>query len=134
MARAHGATTETGGALFGHESRSGTRVTITEATDPRDHALHAPTRFTWDLAHAHRRALGIYENTGAEWAGEWHTHPSGDLEPSALDVLTYRRHLDDATLGFRVFVVLIVDPRSDCRDAAVWLFTKRRRVEKRTQL
>ena len=134
IASAHGAATETGGALFGNESRSGTRVTITEATDPGDQAFHAPTRFTRDLAHTHGRALEIYENTGAEWVGEWHTHPTGDLEPSALDVSTYRRHLGDPTLGFRVFVALIVDPRSDGRDAVVWLFTNRRLVGRRIRL
>ena len=134
IASAHGAATETGGALFGYESRSGTRVTVTEATDPGDHAFHAPTQFTRDIDHTHRRALEIFESTGAEWVGEWHTHPTGDLRPSTLDVSTYRRHLHDPDLGFRVFVALIVDPHSDCRDAMVWLFSRKRLVGKRTRL
>lgn len=128
----HGASTETGGALFGIEARRD--LNIVDATPPGPQALHEPTRFLRDLDYTHQRALEIYGRTGAEWVGEWHTHPTHDLAPSPLDLATYYTHLQDPSLDFVRFIAIIIDPANGARRAALWTFTPESAVGRRLRL
>lgn len=99
---------ETGGILLGHD-RDG-ELLVTEAGGPGPAAVRTPNRFLRDLAHARALADGAYGRDGSVWIGEWHTHPTGPSEPSAVDLRTYFSHLSDETLGFKRFLSLITLP------------------------
>lgn len=97
---------ETGGILLGHDSNGVIRVTVAGAPGPK--ALHSARRFLRDLDFARELANEAYERDGSVWIGEWHTHPSGPRNPSAFDLRTYTRHLNDPSLGFGRFLSIIV--------------------------
>lgn len=99
---------ETGGILFGHDF--GHQILITAAGDPGPNAIHAPTRFKRDLAHATRLADAAYERDSSIWVGDWHTHPQGPARPSRYDLRTYRHFLQDPELEFDRFLAVIVSP------------------------
>lgn len=120
----HPPVTETGGALFGIEPSRGAGILIVAASGPGPLATHEPARFERDLDFTHQTALKIFESDGAQWVGEWHTHPSGDLTPSALDLSTYQAHLRDASLGFSQFISIIVDPVPASISAVIWTVTE----------
>jgi integrative and conjugative element protein (TIGR02256 family) len=99
-------TLETGGALFGFESAG--VIAVSAAVGPGANAIHEPRFFLRDLDHTRVAAAQIFESTGAQWIGEWHTHPNGQLEPSETDLTTYVRHLLDPELGLSAFVSIVV--------------------------
>lgn len=125
---------ETGGALFGFDPGRGQVLTVTDAIGPGPGATHAPRRFERDLDYTHQQALDIYERTGAEWVGEWHTHPDGGVMPSGLDMATYLQHLDDPALAFDRFAAVIVVPRGPLLRAVAWEITAERAVGRRLRL
>jgi integrative and conjugative element protein (TIGR02256 family) len=114
---------ETGGILLGVDDAEA--VTIHRAGGPGPHAKRAPARFDRDTKHAQQLASAAWIEYRWQWIGEWHTHPSGELKPSALDMSSYARHLHDPDLNFRCFVSLIVRTQSADRIAvAAWLITQ----------
>lgn len=125
---------ETGGALFGFDDGPTGDLLVTEATGPGPAAVHEPTRFERDLDYTHRQALEIYERTRAEWVGEWHTHPSGGLEPSPVDLATYLAHLSDPDLRFDRFAAIIAVPSERTVRAAAWEITSKRARGRRLRL
>lgn len=110
---------ETGGALFGRGSSD--LVVVNHAVGPGPKALREPHRFARDLDYTFTAALDLYRTDGSEWVGEWHTHPSGVLTPSSIDLATYRAHLSDDELAFEFFVSVIVGPGRGWRDACLWV-------------
>lgn len=101
---------ETGGILLGHDQEDD--LLVTDAGGPGPAAVRTPNRFKRDLANAQALADDAYDRDGSVWIGEWHTHPKGPSEPSAVDLRTYFSHLADNTLGFDRFLSLIVQPCS----------------------
>lgn len=99
---------ETGGVLLGHDT--GGRLVVTVAGGPGTGADRRVDGFVRDLAHAQRLGDDAYDRDSSVWIGEWHTHPKGPRELSAIDMATYRRLLDDDELGFERVVSLIVTP------------------------
>lgn len=105
---------ETGGILLGHERF--TRLDITIAGDPGPNAIHSPTFFQRDREHAQGLADLAYDEKGAAWLGEWHTHPIGPLIPSPRDLLTYRQLIANSELALEVLVALIGVPTEPERE------------------
>lgn len=120
---AHSELTETGGALFGIETSRRKGLRVIAASRPGPNAIHQPARFERDLDYTHQIALEMFTQSGAQWVGEWHSHPTGDLTPSALDLSTYHTHLRDASLGFDQFISIIVDPTPQSNRATIWTIT-----------
>lgn len=117
---------ETGGILLGHDL--GHQILITAAGDPGPGAIHTPTRFRRDLAHAGKLADAAYEHDRSVWVGDWHTHPRGPTRPSRYDLRTYRSFLDDPELDFDRFLTLIVKPQPpDPPSLMAWLASLRHR-------
>lgn len=111
---------ETGGILLGHDL--GHQVLITAAGDPGPGAIHTPTRFRRDLAHAGKLADAAYERDHSVWVGDWHTHPRGPTRPSRYDLRTYRSFLHDPELNFDRFLALIVTLQApDLPSLMAWL-------------
>jgi integrative and conjugative element protein (TIGR02256 family) len=102
---------ETGGILLGHDS--GAELYVTVAGDAGPGARREKHRFLRDLDHARALADAAYDDHSGVWIGEWHTHPTGQPVPSAVDLTTYKGHLADRTLGFERFLSLIVLPCPD---------------------
>lgn len=111
---------ETGGILLGTDDFEG--ITIRHAGGPGPEALREPRRFLRDLAHAQHLAELYWREDQSQWIGEWHTHPSGDLNPSRYDLESYGRHLHDRELGFSRFIAMIVglSPRG-LATSVVWV-------------
>lgn len=116
---------ETGGILLGTDT-TGT-VVIYDAGGPGPNAKRAPNAFHRDLNHAQTLAETAWKAHRWQWLGEWHTHLSGQLAPSDLDLTSYMRHLHDAELKFGRFVAVIVglSPGNDVL-AATWLVDRQR--------
>jgi integrative and conjugative element protein (TIGR02256 family) len=109
---------ETGGILLG--TRAVTDFDVVLAGDAGQHAVRAPRYFLRDLDHARELAASAWTTHGAQWVGEWHTHPMTALEPSRFDISTYRKHLADTTLNFDVFIALLVRPASTGLKYVAW--------------
>ncbi|MBF4582343.1 Mov34/MPN/PAD-1 family protein [Curtobacterium sp. VKM Ac-2865] len=110
---------ETGGILLGHDT--GTEILITFAGDPGPKAFQAPNRFLRDGEHASALAASAWDHDRSLWIGEWHTHPRSALEPSAVDLRTYRKHTNDPDLSFERFVSIIVRPRNAGSSLVGWV-------------
>lgn len=112
---------ETGGILLGHQHDD--YIQITAAGDPGPNAEREPTRFLRDLGHAQRLADSAWETDCSQWIGEWHTHPHSEPTPSAIDLGSYARHLDDPDLALTHFVSVIIGRVADGTAVAAWVIT-----------
>lgn len=97
---------ETGGILLGTDD--GQVIVIRHAGGPGPKARRESHRFLRDLAHAQQLADRAWKEDQSQWIGDWHTHPSGDLNPSNYDLEAYARHLRDPELSFKRFLTVIV--------------------------
>ena len=114
---------ETGGILLGHDVTV-SRLEVIAAGEAGPHAERRRDFFRRDLNAAARFAADMWASRRMVWVGEWHTHLNGWHAPSHLDLETYRRFLADPSLGFDVFVALIVVATDgDWRDVQIvpWL-------------
>jgi len=113
---------ETGGILLGPDTST---ILISRAGDPGPRAHRTEHSFLRDLAHAQSLASAAWDEDGHQWIGEWHTHPTGDLRPSALDLHSYLQHLHDPELHLDRFVAIIVGLTPDAGiTAAAWLIER----------
>lgn len=119
-----GSRLETGGALFGFDD--GHRLLITAACGPGPDAQREGNYFLRDLAYTQHFASEIFRVAGAQWIGEWHTHPFGPAIPSQRDILTYAAHLLDDDLNFNTFASIIVSPVTPEADVLLhfWLLMR----------
>lgn len=87
----NGLPNETGGLLVGYRSDNG-EVVIQELIGPGPKARHSPVRFLPDHVWQCERLDAIYHESGGRfvYVGDWHTHPRGVPEMSALDRRTLR--------------------------------------------
>jgi len=99
---------------------------ISRAGGPGPRAHRGKHAFLRDLAYARQLADAAWREEGTQWVGEWHTHPSGDLIPSELDLRSYLRHLHDAELRLDRFVAVIVGLTPEAGvTAATWLIERK---------
>lgn len=87
----NGLPNETGGLLVGYRADNGEAV-IQELVGPGPKARHSPVRFVPDHAWQCERLDEIYHESDNRfvYVGDWHTHPLGVPEMSALDRRTLR--------------------------------------------
>ena len=78
---------ETGGILLGTLSP----LHVVVAGDAGPGAVRTPTFFLRDLEYTQKLASVEAAVSGAQWIGEWHTHPTGPPYPSHTDLTTYAR-------------------------------------------
>ncbi len=90
---------ETGGILLGDDATDG--IVIRHAGGPGPKATRGERTFMRDLDHARRLADSAWSEDRSQWIGEWHTHPTGGLSPSEVDLHSYMRHLHDPRTGVR---------------------------------
>jgi len=95
----HGLPNETGGLLVGYRADNG-EVVIQELVGPGPNARHSPARFVPDHVWQCERLDAIYQSNGRfVYVGDWHTHPRGVPEMSALDRRTLRNIARHAGIG-----------------------------------
>jgi integrative and conjugative element protein (TIGR02256 family) len=77
---------ETGGVLVGYRVKQA--VVITDAAGAGAHAKHGQLTYSPDDVHDAAIIRQFYERSGRvlTYLGDWHTHPGGSIELSALDV------------------------------------------------
>jgi integrative and conjugative element protein (TIGR02256 family) len=115
---------ETGGILLGDDGTDG--IGIRHAGGPGPNATRGERTFLRDLDHARRLADSAWLDR-SQWIGEWHTHPTGGLSPSEVDLHSYMRHLHDPELGFDRFVAIIAGFDASARVVvATWLVERDR--------
>lgn len=116
---------ETGGILLGADVAD--EIDIRHAGDPGPNASRSERTFLRDLDHARCLADSAWLEDRSQWIGEWHTHPTGGLSPSAVDLRSYMRHLQDPELGFERFVAIIAGFDSSAQVVvATWLIEQDR--------
>lgn len=99
---------ETGGILLGHIDP----VRVTVAGGPGPGAVRTDSFFLRDLQYSQALAAREAAVSGAQWVGEWHTHPTGPPHPSPTDLSTYQRIQQNPDTGLSGGVLsLIVVPR-----------------------
>lgn len=123
-ALARAGTWESGGQLFG-EQLAPSRFRVTDLTVQR--RLGAFATFIVDLVEAGQAAVEFFRRTGHAYSrhnyiGEWHSHPSFDVAPSAKDSRTMRELVaaDDFRGSFAVLMIARLDG-PELRTGA-WLF------------
>ena len=104
---------EIGGQLYG-EQLEPSNFRITELTIQSRPGTFA--RFVVDLVESAKGALGFFDRHGHAYArfnyiGEWHSHPSFEVTPSATDARTMRSVVEDPAFRgqFAVLVILRLD-------------------------
>lgn len=112
---------ETGGALLGPPD--GSRVL--HAVKPGPLAVHGHRLFQRDLDYTQQEAERLYQSDGSQWIGEWHTHVDVPATPSAVDLATYVKHLNDSALGFERFVALVISTSGPQAILAAWILERR---------
>lgn len=116
---------ETGGILLGDDATDG--IVVRHAGGPGPNAARGELTFMRDLDHARRLADSAWSEDRSQWIGEWHTHPTGALSPSEVDLHSYMRHLHDPELGFDKFIAIIAGFDSSARVVvATWLVERDR--------
>ena len=118
---------EAGGLLLG--SVHGSHLLIGQATVPT--AWDKRFRYLFERMPYGHEAIALSRWTATQgiirYLGEWHTHPTGTLSPSEVDLQSYMRHLHDPELGFDRFVAIIAGFDSSARVlAATWLIERDR--------
>lgn len=96
---------ETGGILLGDDVTD--EIGIRHAGGPGPNATRGERTLVRDLDHARRLADSAWLEDRGQCIGEWHTHPTGSLSPSQVDLHSYMRHLHDPELGSDRFVAII---------------------------
>ena len=82
---------ETGGMLLGW--RDGTHRIVTDVIGPGDRALHGRYAFVPDHGWQKQQLESAFQGSEGDldYLGDWHTHPGGPAEMSAIDHATLRR-------------------------------------------
>lgn len=115
---------ETGGILMGeHVGEDTFRVAeITVQRQPGTIAtfVRALTGVAQALTRFFRRTN--YEYTRFNYLGEWHSHPSFALEPSASDCRSMLEIVDDPDVGAHFAVLMIVRFNGDELEGAPFIF------------
>lgn len=78
---------ETGGILLGQMDP----LRVITAGGPGPGAVRTKSFFLRDLQYSQELAAREAAYSGAQWVGEWHTHPTGPPHPSSTDLQTYER-------------------------------------------
>ena len=117
-------TREIGGQMFG-EQLEPSDFRVTELTIQERRGSFA--RFIVDLLQAARDALKFFERTEHRYTrfnyiGEWHSHPSFEVRPSATDADSMRLIVQDR--GFRGHFAILMIARKDPSQltCGAWLF------------
>lgn len=122
---------EIGGQLFG-ELIAPSDFHATEITVQPRHGSFA--RFIVDIMQAARDAARFYDRTRHEYArfnyiGEWHSHPSFDLRPSATDRATMQTLVADPEFLGKFAVLMIVRLDDQALQGRAWVFDPSGREE-----
>lgn len=117
-------TNEIGGQLFG-EQLAPSHFRATEVTFQKRPGTFA--RFLVDLVQASRDAISFFERTNRQYTrfnyiGEWHSHPSFEVEPSTTDINTMLSLVEDAGFQGSFAVLMIVRLKGEELICKAWLF------------
>ncbi len=98
---------ETGGPVFGYESKDG--LIVAHAFGPGPKARHRRTRLVMDPVDVQTRITQIFDRYDGRLAylGDWHSHPRGAAHPSRVDITSAAIMADDAEAGVPRPLVLI---------------------------
>jgi integrative and conjugative element protein (TIGR02256 family) len=118
----HHAPNETGGILVGR--RDGDLLEVLRVSDAGPKAISEPTKFERDGEHCQafleRSALELGD--GADYVGEWHSHPGSSASPSARDTTSFADIASDPDYLTMAPLLIIVAPSAS--DGSVdWSFT-----------
>lgn len=97
---------ETGGILVGHELER--NIEIVQASDAGPNADSSSSHFLRDTAHCRDFLARCYNDTGADYLGEWHSHVVALRRLSPGDLNTLIGILIDPDYDFVTFAVLLV--------------------------
>jgi hypothetical protein len=117
-------TTEIGGQLFG-EQLAPASFRVTDITIQREPGTFSG--FVVDLVQAARDALRFFLRTRREYArfnyiGEWHSHPSFEVRPSATDLDAMRTLVHDPSFKGTFAIMMIVRLDGVVLRSAAWVF------------
>jgi proteasome lid subunit RPN8/RPN11 len=118
---------EIGGQLFGKQVAP-SNFEVTDLTLQFRRGSFA--RFVVDVLQATRDALRFFDKTGHHYReynyiGEWHSHPSFAVSPSAQDAATMRDLVSDHDFKGTFAVLMIVRLDDSYLQARAWLFDPR---------
>jgi hypothetical protein len=117
-------TKEIGGQIFG-EQLAPSDFRAAELTIQKRSGSFA--RFFVDLVQAARDACKFFERTQHRYTqfnyvGEWHSHPSFQVHPSATDLTTMRDLVSDTSFAGHFAVLLIVKLEEGRLHGRAWVF------------
>lgn len=117
-------TREIGGQIFG-EQLAPSDFLASEITFQRRPGTFA--RFVVDLIQAAREAVCFFDRTDHRYIkfnyiGEWHSHPSFDVSPSATDISTMRALVTDPDFKGNFAVLMIARLDRSNMTIGAWIF------------
>jgi integrative and conjugative element protein (TIGR02256 family) len=101
---------ETGGLLIGRVNRKWKRIYVTRILEAPPDSEGSPYAFKRGIQDVPEYVSNVYERTGGMigYVGEWHTHPGGGSELSALDqraVQVIKPYLDEIGIPTHIMIV-----------------------------
>jgi proteasome lid subunit RPN8/RPN11 len=97
---------EYGGILVGHSA--GRDIQVVEASDAGPNAEQSATHFLRDTHYCREFLARSYQETGADYVGEWHSHVVGPHHLSPGDINTLVGILVDPDYDFASFAIVLV--------------------------
>ncbi len=115
---------EIGGQIFGEQLMPSDFRAIEFTVQKRPGKF---AQFIIDLVQAAQDAARFFERTDHHYSrfnyiGEWHSHPSFEVQPSSRDIATMRALVSDLEFKGNFAVLLIVRLDNDRLDYSAWLF------------
>lgn len=118
LARA-AAPNETGGILVGR--REGDTIEVLAVSDAGPKAVASPVRFERDGAYSQAfLERSVAELSGADYIGEWHSHPGSTAAPSPRDMASFAEIAHDGDNFTDAPLLVIVAPQAE---SVEWSFT-----------
>jgi integrative and conjugative element protein (TIGR02256 family) len=97
---------ETGGILVGFNV--GRDIQIVDASDSGPNAQRSPAHFVRDTSYCRRFLATSFEQSGADYVGEWHSHVAAPRRLSLGDLGTLAGIFVDPDYDFVSFAVILV--------------------------
>jgi integrative and conjugative element protein (TIGR02256 family) len=117
---------ETGGIVVGYNV--GRDIQVTDVSDPGPNAKRSATHFLRDTEHCRNFLARSYDETGADYVGEWHSHVIGLRRLSRGDIGTLVRILIDPDYDFASFAVMLALVENDKSQLIVYVAERGRHV------
>ncbi|MFB1082501.1 Mov34/MPN/PAD-1 family protein [Jeotgalibacillus sp. JSM ZJ347] len=121
--------TEFGGALVGYQK--GEVLIITHASSPGKSAKMTYSSIEFDKEHVTKFCNDINKKSDymLYFLGDWHTHPSKNLNPSQKDIKAIKKLANYFPLEFRENILMVIVSQYDIKHLKTYILTSNKNLK-----